>query len=195
MFKCSLLFFSLLLCGVSYAQIKTNIHWQLVDNKSSGDTIYYNPGEKLTWNDFKGVPKKDSIAVAVTESGFGYRLSMQSTNRKAEINITVFCYFSKLNSWVKPDLKSDYALLHEQHHFDITYINACLFIEKLRAANFTLENFAYLTEKINDECFSALEKMQNEYDGQTRNGRVKNIQFAWNKKIDQQLDSLITNSQ
>lgn len=157
-----------------------------------GDTIYYKPNEKLNWNDFKGKPNKQSIAAAITESGFGYRLSMQSTNKKAKIEITVFCYFSKLNSWVKPDLKSNYALLHEQHHFDITYINACLFIKRLRAADFTPDNFVSLTEKINDECFNALEKMQNDYDGQTKNGRIKNIQLAWNKKIDQQLDSLIT---
>ncbi len=161
-------------------------------SNNSGDTIYYKPNEKLNWNDFKGEPNKQSIAAAITESGFGYRLSMQSTNKKATIEITVFCYFSKLNSWVKPDLKSDYALKHEQNHFDITYINACLFIQRLRAADFTPDNFVSLTEKINDECFNALEKMQNDYDGQTKNGRVKNIQLAWNKKIDQQLGSLIT---
>lgn len=179
--------------GFSYAQVTTTIQWHTPGASSTGDTIYYNPEKKLSWDDFKGDPDGGSVAAAITESGFGYRLSMQSKNKKTEITITVFCYFSKMNSWVKPNMKSEYALLHEQHHFDITYINACLFIRKLRAAYLTVENFASVTEKVNDECYGNLEKMQNEYDGQTKNGRVKNIQFSWNKKIDHQLDSLITN--
>ncbi|MEP7255209.1 MAG: hypothetical protein ABI666_05500 [Ferruginibacter sp.] len=182
-----------LFSGLLHAQVIITIQWQTAGTANSGDTIHYNPEKKLSWDDFKGTPDQSSVAAAITESGFGYRVSMQSNNKKTEINITVFCYFGKMNSWVKPNLKSEYALLHEQHHFDITYINACLFIRKLRASHITLQNFASLVEKINDECYSDMGKMQDDYDGQTKNGRVKNIQLIWNKKIDQQLESLITN--
>jgi hypothetical protein len=185
----SVFFFSTIL----HAQVITTIEWLTPGTANSSDTIHYNPDKKLRWNDFKGVPDQKSVAAAITESGFGYRLSMQSKNQKTEIKITVFCYFNKMNSWVKPDSKSDYALLHEQHHFDITYIHACLFIRKLRTSQITLQNFASLVEKINDECYNDLGKMQDEYDGQTKNGRLKNIQLIWNKRIDQQLESLITN--
>ena len=90
-------------------------------------------------------------------------------------------------------MKSNYALLHEQHHFDITYIATCLFMKKLKAANFTMSNYSNLIDKINDECYVELEKMQNDYDGQTKNGQLKDVQAEWNKKIDQQLAALITN--
>jgi hypothetical protein len=35
--------------------------------------------------------------------------------------------------------------------------------------------------------------MQNEYDGQTRNGQLETVQASWNKKIEKQLAALATN--
>lgn len=181
----------ILLGGSAYPQFTVSIHWQKA--KSGQDTIYYNPDRKLDWEDFKGIPVENSIAAAITESGFGYRMSMNSIDGRMTVTITVLCYFNKKNSWVKPGLNTEYALNHEQHHFDITYINACLFIQKLRAAHFNSNNYAALADHIHNECYQALDKMQNEYDGQTLNGRSHRMQSAWNKKIDQQLESVITN--
>ena len=183
-----------LLAGSSvYAQFTVTIKWQPIKRGNAGDTIYYDPEKKLDWADFKGRPVAVSPAAAITESGFGYKMSMQSLNKKTNVVITVFCYFNKQHSWVKKDMDSDYALLHEQHHYDITYINACLFMQKLKDAQMNLGNYNYLVEKIHDESFEALEQMQNEYDGQTYNGRINRIQNTWNKKIDQQLAALIIN--
>ncbi|MEO6539441.1 MAG: hypothetical protein ABIN74_00565 [Ferruginibacter sp.] len=187
------LFIILLLASVSvHAQFNVTIKWQPIKG-SSGDTIYYDPERKLEWDDFKGRPVASSPAAAITESGFGYKMSMQSVNRRTNVVITVFCYFNKRHSWVKKDMDNDYALLHEQHHYDITYINACLFIQKLKEARFNSGNYDYLVEKIHDESFKALEKMQDDYDGQTSNGRINRMQHFWNKKIDQQLEALIIN--
>ena len=175
-----------------YAQFTVTIQWHNIDPGNTGDTIYYNPEKKLTWRDFKGRPVSSSPAAAITESGFGYRMSMNSRNKKTNVVITVFCYFTKKNSWVKTGMNTDYALQHEQHHFDITYINATLFIQKLKEARLNQGNFNDLVEKIHDESFEALSKMQDEYDGQTSNGRIKQQQLIWNKKIEQQLTELIT---
>jgi hypothetical protein len=175
------------------AQVSINIKWQNIKPGYTGDTIYYESKRRLTWPDFKGMPDAASFAAAITESGFGYQLAMQSLNGKTTISITVYCYFNKNKSWVKKGMNNDYALLHEQHHFDITYINTCIFIQKLRAAKFTRSNYNSLSAQIHDECFSALDNMQNQYDGETSNGRKKEVQAYWNKKIDQQLASLITN--
>lgn len=89
-------------------------------------------------------------------------------------------------------MDTDYALLHEQHHYDITYINTALFVKKLQEAHFNRGNYDYLVEKIYDEYFEALSKMQDDYDGQTSNGRLPRIQKAWNKRIDDQLAELPT---
>jgi hypothetical protein len=178
-------------CIQAHAQFTVNIKWQKPGSR--GDTIYYNPDNKLEWDDFKGTPTNNSIAAAITESGFGYRMSMNSVNGRTQVNIAVMCYFNKKGSWVRKGMDSDYALTHEQHHFDITYINACQFIEKLRAANFNISNYTSLVDKIHDECYEALGKMQDAYDGETMNGRLNRVQHVWNRKIDKQLAEITTN--
>ena len=193
MIKNTLFIFLFFVSSSAFAQFTVTIQWQNIKPGNAGDTIYYSPGKKLSWDDFKGKPDAASAAAAITESGFGYKMSMRSINKKTNVVITVFCYFNKKKSWVKKDMDTDYALTHEQHHYDITYINACLFIQKLKDAQLNLGNFNYQVEKIHDESFAALEKMQDDYDGQTSNGRINRMQNAWNKKIDQQLASLITN--
>jgi hypothetical protein len=193
MAKYSLLIFFLLAAYAASAQLNVNVQWQSIKPGYTGDSIYYDAGRKLTWVDFKGRPDAASVAGAVTESGFGYRMNMQSYNNRTSINITVFCYFNKNKSWVKKGMKTPYALEHEQHHYDITYINTCLFIQKLKEAKLTKANFVSVVEKIHDECFAALNKMQDDYDGETSNGRIEGVQFAWNKKIDEKLAALTTN--
>ncbi|HMK04667.1 MAG TPA: hypothetical protein VK489_10765 [Ferruginibacter sp.] len=184
----------LLACNFSYAQVTTTIKWETSSKTNSRDTIYYDPNKKLNWHDFRGRPEKNSRAAAITESGFGYRLAMQyNSNGKANIVISVVCFFNKTGSWVKNGMASDYALTHEQHHFDLTYIAARAFVEKLKATRFTIENCASLVERINDEFYRELDSMQNDYDGETKNGQLRNIQVAWNKKIDLQLEDLFTN--
>lgn len=175
------------------AQFSVNIQWQSIKPGNSGDTIHYDSGRKLTWPDFKGKPDAASPAGAITESGFGYRMSMNSFNDRASVHITVYCYFNKHKSWVKKGMKTAYALLHEQHHYDITYINTCLFIKKLKEAKLNKSNYISAVEKIYNDSFAALNTMQDAYDGETSNGRIEAMQLMWNKKIDEQLAALITN--
>lgn len=177
----------------TYSQLSTNIAWQSNIGANHGDTIYYDTGRKLVWNDFKGKPDNGSIAAAITSSGFGYACKMKVKNMKGGLSISVYCFYNKMLSWVKPGQASDYALLHEQHHFDITYIATCLFIKKLKAAVFTIENYQDQLDKIYNDSYNELEKMQNDYDGQTKNGRVKSIQAEWNNRIELQLASIATN--
>lgn len=90
-------------------------------------------------------------------------------------------------------MSTGYALEHEQHHFDITYINTCLFFKKLKEAKLNRSNYNSLSEKIYNECVEALHQMQDAYDGETLNGRKKEVQAVWNSKIDRQLEELIIN--
>ena len=181
-------FFCIITVVPAFAQVSVSVNWLQHVPPLNSDTIFYNPIRKLTWPDFKGKPGTPAEALAVTSSGLGYQAAMKYRDGKTEIVIGVYCYFSKQNSWVRPGRQSDYALTHEQHHFDVTYIVTDLFIQKLKAAKFTRNNYGELVEKIYGECCRELEKMQNEYDGQTKNGQLKNIQAEWNNKIDKQLD-------
>lgn len=192
--KKQILLILLMLAGYfSFAQLTVTVQWYDGDPDSKSDSIYYDPAKKLVWSDFKGRPDHNSMAAAITESGFGYRMAMQSRNGETNLRITIYCYFNKRKSWVKKDMDTDYALTHEQHHFDITYINTSLFAQKLKAAKFTLGNYTNLVDAIYDECYGALRTMQDGYDGQTSNGRIKKMQSDWNQKIDQKLARLIIN--
>jgi len=193
MAKNLLFIFFVLTTQAASAQLTVNVQWLGVSSVNSKDTIYFDAVRKLDWADFKGRPDAASVAGAITESGFGYRMNMNSYNSRTNINIIVFCYFNKNKSWVKRGMKTAYALEHEQHHFDITYINTCLFIQKLKEAKLTRANFASVVENIYNDCFSALNHMQDEYDGETSNGRKEGNQLLWNKKIDEKLALLTTN--
>jgi len=184
---------ALFLTTASQAQLTTIIKWQNGRNSGRTDTIYYNPSQKLTWTDFRGRPDQQSIAAAITASGFGYNMSFQSKGNKAQLEIIVGCFFNKSKSWVKAGQASDYALNHEQHHFDITYIGACLFMQKLKSAKFTVDNYEQLAEELHEQTYAELQDMQNAYDGDTRNGRLEKVQFQWNQRIMNQLAAMAIN--
>ena len=164
-----ILFFS----SGTYAQFSSNIYWTEQTTMPSSETIYFTSSKTLSWNDFKGRPDNSSPAAAITASGFGYKADFKSVGNKSQLNIAVYCYFSSKNSWVKPGKTTAYILNHEQHHFDISFIAAGFFMDKLKAAGFTRANYNALLPKIYNECVALMNKMQNEYDGQTKKWPVK----------------------
>ena len=66
-------------------------------------------------------------------------------------------------------------------------------IKKLKAAKFTRNNYDTLLDEIYTESRLQLKQMQDDYDGQTKNGQLKNIQTEWNDKIEKQLKLLSIN--
>ena len=174
-----LLFFSF----GAFAQFSSNVYWTEQTNMPPGETIYFTSSKALTWNDFKGRPDNSSVAAAITASGFGYKADFKSLGNKSQLNIAVYCYFSKKNSWVKPGKTTDYILTHEQHHFNISFLAANIFLEKLKTAGITKTNYNVLLPKLYNECVALMNKMQNEYDGQTKNGQLKDVQEQWNDYV------------
>ncbi len=180
--------FCLLLPVSLFAQLSTKVEWTQRTSMPASEVIYYTPENKLLWEDFKGrVPANNGRTAAVTMSGFGYTASLTSSNRNGELNIKVYCFFNKNKSWVKPGKTTAYILNHEQHHFDISYIAACIFVDKIQSTIITNRDYNNLLPRIYDECVEAMEKMQDEYDGQTRNGQEAALQEKWNKFIDSKM--------
>ncbi|MDB5203604.1 MAG: hypothetical protein JWQ27_3013 [Ferruginibacter sp.] len=171
------------------AQFTTNVYWTDQTEMPASEVIYYNPLKKLTWQDFKGDPATTGIIAAITMSGFGYKASMRNTGNKGQINIGVYCYFSKPKSWVKPDKKTQYILTHEQHHFDVSFIAASMFVQKLKGMVITAENCNTVLPRVYRECCAIMNKLQDDYDGQTKNGQLKEVQFKWNDYLDSRVDA------
>ena len=171
----------------SSAQVLTNIYWTENTALPASEVIYYNAGKKLVWNDFKGAPVITGPVAAMTMSGFGYKAELKALGNTGNLNISVYCYFSKPKSWVKPDKKTQYILNHEQHHFDISYIAASIFFNKLKSSTITLANHKTVLPAIYKECLDIMNDMQDKYDGQTKNGQLKDMQEKWDQTLEEKL--------
>jgi hypothetical protein len=164
-----------------------------IENKRStsfGDTIYYDFNQSLSWKDFKGKPDNNYFGGAVTASGFAFDSQMNSDGTNIYLNIGVYTFFTKNDSWKKPDINSDYHLLHEQHHFDITKIGSEKFIDELKKANFTKGNYNKLIASIFNKVYDENEAMQQQYDKETMHSINVNKQNEWNEKIAAEIKKL-----
>ena len=117
----------------SIGQLTTKVSWTNESTMPKNEVIYYNKDVSLLWDNFKGMPNREGIVAALTVSGFGYNANIKTTNGKGELNISVYCYFNLNKSWVKPEKNTAYILTHEQHHFDISFLAAAIFMDKLIA--------------------------------------------------------------
>ena len=184
------LFATLLCSGIAQGQFTTKVYWTEKTTLPSTEVIYFSTNKPLLWKDFKGTPVASSPAAAITASGFGYKADVKNVGSKGQLNIGVYCYFNKNNSWVKEGKTSSYILTHEQNHFNISYLAASIFVQKLKAASFTNSNYNTLIPRIYNETCDIMNKMQNDYDGQTKNGQVKEMQYKWDDFLHKKLNSL-----
>ena len=170
-----------------HAQLNTKVEWTQQTSMAASDVIYYTPQNKLIWENFRGTAVEGGRTAAITMSGFGYTANMHSSGQKGQLDIQVYCFFNKNRSWVKSGRNTAYILTHEQHHFDVSYIAANIFIDKIQSAVLTNANYNTLLPRIYDECIAIMNKMQDDYDNQTKNGQEKVIQEKWNKFIDDKI--------
>jgi hypothetical protein len=169
-----------------------------VDGKTdfinTGKTIISDPGGKreeyipwenerrLSWDDYLCEPKRNTDAVASTSTSLG--IAYQVINSKFTYHIT--CDFSKTKSWGL--LRTDYILLHEQGHFDITEIFARKLYEALQHYEFNRRTFKRDVNSIYQSIVSEKEEFQQMYDGESDHSRNRKSQYEWLDKIQVMLD-------
>ncbi|QXV67216.1 hypothetical protein INP83_09060 [Mucilaginibacter sp. 21P] len=158
-------------------------------DKTEGDTIYYRPDRPLTWDDFTGQPSKSLKHAAEVFSYIGYDQDIDLKNGVVYVKISLKPWVAKSASWVKPGQQNNYALNHEQRHFDITRLVAEHFkkrLSDLKLAPDTFEgeiNMAYL------DALRELNTLQKQYDTETVHARDSGEQQRWNDRIDKELIS------
>jgi hypothetical protein len=157
--------------------------WKIETPSKESDTIYYDFNGNLKWSDFKGKPDENYFAGAVTASGFAFDSQVDFDGTTIFLNIGVYTFFTKSDSWKKPGINSDYHLLHEQHHFDITRIGSENFINEIRKAHFTKENYTKLLTSIFDKVYKENIDTQHLYDKETNHSINVDKQLEWNSKI------------
>jgi hypothetical protein len=147
------------------------------------DLILYNKERKLSLNDFKGEPDDMSKGSAATYSGIGMKYSHERTGRTVKLDVSLYVYFDKSKSWCKEVGKSAKTLNHEQLHFDITALNACRLAEKIKAYNFSIENYSAELEALLKEADKEGTQLQNDYDKESTHGIRQDIQQQWDEDI------------
>ena len=179
------------ICCCGYSQkVLVNVFMEDRVAKPSNDTIYHDVKTKLTWNDFKGIPDTKHYGGAVTASGYAFDADIKIERKIIYLNIGVYVFFTKSQSWKKPSINSDYHLLHEQVHFDITRLGAENFIKQLVNSKFTKENYNQVLDSVFDRSYNQNIAMQDQYDRETQHSINRQVQLKWNDKIAEEMRKL-----
>ncbi|MGC4058708.1 MAG: hypothetical protein QM743_11405 [Chitinophagaceae bacterium] len=154
-----------------------------MDNTSKDpDQIVYVKSRKLDWDDFQGEEERNADAVAMAYTGVSVRYEGSIRNGEVHLDIRVYAHFSKRQSWVLPQSKTDWTLAHEQRHFDITALNACALFEELKHFSFT-NRFEEEIHSLQERYQKKNEDEQDEYDRRTNHGIYHESQREWNERI------------
>lgn len=155
----------------------------------TSDTLFY-PARKLTWSDFKGTPSLRGPSAAVAFTSFAYEGSSLLRKDTLQITLTLQVFFIRSASWVRAGNMDSYSLAHEQLHFDITYLVARRFMNKIRQLPLTKEDYDSMIQYEYLESFREMNRLQDDFDGETRHGTVISAQLDWNRKIARDLEEI-----
>ena len=168
-------------------KITVHVFTENYKNTPGSDTIYYDFNRPLVWQDFQGKVPAAVPWGAMTASGFSFNSSISQEGNHIDINVGVYTFFTKHDSWKKPEAYSPYHLEHEQHHFDLTRLGAEKLEDEIRKAHFTRKNYKSLLNSIFEEVYSQEIAWQKQYDLETQHSQDSVKQLEWNRKISDQM--------
>ena len=152
---------------------------------TNSSLIDWNSERRLTWDDFKANPDKNSPNAALTGTNIKFDFSY-SSDRGFQYHIT--CQFDKNKSWGR--VKTDYILAHEQGHFDIAEIYARKLNKVLKAYKPDENNLSKDVNKIYEKMMKAYYDEQEVYDKETNFSINHAKQEEWLRKISEDLKDL-----
>lgn len=171
-------------CAQDRREIIVNV--KITDSDKDKQLIIFNPSRPLKIEDFKGQPKYNSKAVATILSGVKMGISSLTEKDRTVVDIDLTCYFDPRQSWMKPKGRNPKVLDHEQRHFEITAIQTCKLFNAIKNTTFT-DNWHKELIALKEKYIEELEKMQENYDRETRHGTLRGKQLAYNQRIDEDL--------
>lgn len=152
------------------------------------DTVFYATDRPLTWGDFREKPRLSRYAASVFPS-FAYESHSEIVEGILHINLTLKVFVLPNYSWVRDDAKDPYSLNHEQRHFDIVKLVVERFKQKVQPDSLTVEDYNSIIQWQYIESFREMNRLQEQYDDETRHGIDKIAQERWNRRIEDELRS------
>lgn len=154
------------------------------------DTVFYNPMRKLVWDDFLAVPRRGSHYAAEIFTSFSYEGKSSVKDGIVQLNLLLKGYMLKNSSWARSEARNDYALNHEQRHFDITKLVMERFKQKIQPDSLTVEDYNSIVQYQFLESYREMNRLQEQYDRETKHGINQGLQEIWNHRIDEELQTL-----
>lgn len=149
---------------------------------NDNDTIYHHT-RKVTWDDFRGKPTNTRYGAAIF-ANFAYGASFQVIDGYIVAKVSTKTYMVRGMSWVLPTSLNDYALAHEQLHFDIARVVTERFKKKIAAmkADLIIDlnsmiQYEYL------ESYREMNLLQKQYDAETNHSLYRQGQAEWEAKV------------
>jgi predicted secreted Zn-dependent protease len=161
-----------------------SIALSMIASTTQSNLIEWSSERKLTWNDFKAFPDKNSTNAALTSSSINIEFGYDNSGLKYNIK----CRFDPKLSWGR--IKNDYILSHEQGHFDIAEIHARKLHKLLKAYKFNTRTVSKDVNKIYEEVMKEHHSFQSQYDQETNYSRDPAKQDVWKNKIHETLTEL-----
>lgn len=158
--------------------------------KPASDSLFYKPGRKLRWTDFRAIPPLRGNSAAVAYTSFAYEGNSRRTKDTLLINLTLQVFFIKSASWVKAIARDTEGLEHEQLHFDITWLVALRFQQKIKSMPLSPDDYDSMIQYQYLEAFREMNRLQETYDNETSHGLNKTAQLRWKRNIAEALNML-----
>jgi hypothetical protein len=157
--------------------------------KTEGDTIYYSVKRPLTWADFQSKRRPSGPYQAEVMPSIGYTEEAKVDQGNIDVQVSMKAYVPKSACWANYTGRDDYALNHEQRHFDIVKIIAEQFKRKVMAKPLNPDTYEAFINMQYLDSFRDMDVMQKAYDGETAHGQNRSAQEQWNARIDKELKS------
>jgi hypothetical protein len=154
------------------------------------DTIYYSVNRPLKWTDFHGRKQTGSRNVAEVFAGLGYDERVKVENSIVHVTLAIKVYVPKSACWVSTNDLTDYALNHEQRHFDIAKLVGERFKKVIKGEKLPPDNFDGTINMDYLDALREMTKLQKQYDSETAHSNNSAQQQAWNDRIDKELVEL-----
>jgi len=151
------------------------------------DTLFYDPARLLSWADFRAPLVRPSQYAASVFPSFSYEGRSEVINGIIHIRLTTKLFVLRNSSWVKEGYRDAYGLKHEQRHFDIVKLVVERFKRKIRPDMLSLRSYNSDIQYEYIESFREMNRLQEQYDGETRHGLDQAAQEQWNQRLDQEL--------
>ena len=172
--------FLLLVTTTVFSQINSLIEY---NSKTAG---------KLSWDDFPVSEKISGFQQAFTYCGISYTINSSVDG----LNCDYVSFVDLTESWAHKDARTPEQLKHEQGLFDLTEVYARKMSKltnayiKAEGPNLTHQSLIAMVRKIYKEQNNLLFLEQQKYNMETNNGKNKELQAVWDKKIASQLKQL-----